>query len=175
MDMSTSLYDMSVANYLQTVTAVAGYLDKGLAFCTEKNIDPSEIVESRMVADMLPFRFQVVSVAHHSLGAVEGLKKGVFAPPGQTSPLDYRALQKLIADTLEALQRVSPAEINALKGRDVTFQMRDRQIPFTAENFVLSFSLPNFYFHATTAYDILRSKGVPLGKRDFLGRLRLKN
>ena len=56
----------------------------------------------------------------------------------------------------------------------MVFQLRDRQIPFTAENFVLSFSLPNFYFHATTAYDILRTKGVPLGKRDFLGHLRLK-
>ena len=62
----------------------------------------------------------------------------------------------------------------ALEGKDVTFQIRDTKIPFTAEGFVQSFSLPNFYFHATTAYDILRSKGVPLGKRDFLGRMRLK-
>ena len=172
--MSTSLYDMSVANYLQTVSAVAGCLEKGLAFCTSMGIDASEIVESRLFADMLPFRFQIVSVSHHSLGAVEGLKKGVFAPPGQTGPLDYHGLQKLIADTLEGLKRVNPTEVNALQGRDVVFQLRDRQIHFTAENFVLSFSLPNFYFHATTAYDILRTKGVPLGKRDFLGHLRLK-
>ena len=64
--------------------------------------------------------------------------------------------------------------MDALAGRDVIFQMRDRKVPFTAENFLLSFSLPNFYFHATTAYDILRTKGVPLGKRDFLGRMRIK-
>jgi hypothetical protein len=63
--------------------------------------------------------------------------------------------------------------VNALEGRDVTFQMRDFKIPFTAENFLMSFSLPNFYFHATTAYDILRSKGVPLGKRDYMGRMKL--
>jgi uncharacterized protein len=123
---------------------------------------------------MLPFRFQIVSVAHHSLGAVEGMKKGVCAPPGRSAQLDYHGLQKLIADTTEALQRLSPTEVNALEGRDVTFQFRDRQIPFTAEDFVLSFSLPNFYFHATTAYDILRAKGVPLGKRDFMGQLRIK-
>jgi hypothetical protein len=172
--MATSLYDVSVANYLQTVTAVAGYLDKGLAFCGEKGIDTSDIVESRLFADMLPFRFQIVSVAHHSLGAVEGLKKGVFAPPGQTGPLDYTGLQRLIADTVTGLQAFSPTEVNALEGRDIVFQMRDRKIPFTTESFVLSFSLPNFYFHATTAYDILRTKGVPLGKRDFLGQLRLK-
>ena len=124
---------------------------------------------------MLPLRFQVVSVAHHSLGAIEGLKKGVFAPPGQTEPLDYRGLQKLLADTLQGLQRLSPDEVNALSGREVVFRFRDRQIPFTAENFVLSFSLPNFYFHATTAYDLLRAKGVPLAKRDFLGQLRIKS
>jgi uncharacterized protein len=173
--MSTSLYDMSVANYLQTVIAVAGFLDKGLAHCTSKSIDPGEFVEAKLFADMLPFRFQIVSVAHHSLGAVEALKKGVFAPPGQIAQLDYHGLQKLIADTAEGLRRFTSEEVNALQGRDVTFQIRDRQIPFTAEGFVLSFSLPNFYFHATTAYDILRTKGVPLGKRDFLGQLRLKS
>ena len=64
--------------------------------------------------------------------------------------------------------------MNALEGKDVTFQMRNFKMPFTAENFLMSFSLPNFYFHASTAYDILRSKGVPLGKRDFMGAMRMK-
>jgi len=172
--MPTSLYDISVASYVQTITAVAGYLDKGFEFCTGKGINANEIVEARLFADMLPFRFQILSVAHHSLGAVEGLKKGIFAPPKQSEALDYSGLQKLIADTAIGLQRLSPTEVNALEGRDIVFQMRDRQIPFTAEGFILSFSLPNFYFHATTAYDILRTKGVALGKRDFLGQLRLK-
>ena len=66
------------------------------------------------------------------------MKKGVFAPRGQSAQLDYHGLQKLIADTTEGLQRLSPTEVNALEGRDVTFQFRDRQIPFTAEDFVLS-------------------------------------
>ena len=136
--------------------------------------ETNEIVESRLFADMLPLRFQIVSVAHHSLGAIEGLKKGVFVSPSQTGPLNYPDLQKLIADTVGGLQRFSADEVNALEGREVVFQFRDRQVPFTAETFVLSFSLPNFYFHATTAYDILRTKGVPLGKRDFLGQLRIK-
>jgi hypothetical protein len=173
--MSTSLYDMSVANYLQTVPAVAGFLEKGLAFCTSGNIDPDELVETRLAPDMLPLRFQIVSVAHHSLGAIEGVTKGVFSPPGPTEPLDYRGLQQRLADTGEALRRLRREEVDALAGRDVMFQFRDRKIPFTAEGFLLSFSLPNFYFHATTAYDILRSKGVPLGKRDFLGQLRIKS
>jgi uncharacterized protein len=171
--MAVSLYDLSVASYLQGLGAVVGFLDKGLKYCSEKGIDPNDIVETRLVADMLPFRFQIQSVAHHSFGAIEGIKKGVFSPP--TGPdYDYSGLQKLIADARQALQALTPAEINALEGRDVTFQLRDFKIPFTAEGFVLSFSLPNFHFHAATAYDILRQKGVPLGKRDFMGQMRMK-
>ena len=173
--MSTSLYDLSVAGYLQTLGGVAGFLERGLAHFTEKNTDPNEIVETRLVPDMLPFRFQVQAVAHHSLGAIEGVKKGQFGPPANLPALDYRGLQTLVADTREALQRLEPAEINALEGSDVVFHIRDRQMPFTAEGFLLSFSLPNFHFHSTTAYDILRMKGVPVGKRDYLGQLRLKS
>ena len=69
---------------------------------------------------------------------------------------------------------MTPAEINAREGAEVVFEVRDTRRFFTVENFVLSFSLPNFYFHATTAYDILRSKGAPLGKLDYMGALRLK-
>ena len=123
---------------------------------------------------MFPFQFQVNSVAHHSLGAIEGLKKGVFAPPPPAPAQDYRALQKVIADTIDGLKKLTPAEVNALEGRDMIFQFRDFKMPFTAEGFIMSFSLPNFYFHATTAYDILRMKGAPLGKRDFMGQLRMK-
>ena len=171
--MAISLYDLSVASYLQTTAAVAAFMEKGLKHCAEKNIDPAEIVETRLYPDMLPFRFQIVSVAHHSIGAIEGVKKGVFSPP--TGPdYDYKGLQKLIADAREALQKLTPAEVNALEGRDVTFQLRDFKLPFTAEGFIMSFSLPNFYFHATTAYDILRTKGVPLGKRDYMGQMRMK-
>ena len=65
-------------------------------------------------------------------------------------------------------------DVNALEGKDVVFQLGERRVPFVAEDFLLSFSVPNFHFHATTAYDLLRQRGMPLGKRDYLGRLRLK-
>jgi len=172
--MAIALYDLSVANYVQTLGAVEGFLERGLAHFKETGTDPNEIVETRLAPDMLPLRFQIWSVAHHSLGAIKGAEAGVFAPPPQLPPLDYAGLQKVAADTREALQKLSPAEVNALEGKDMVFQIRDTKMPFTAEGFLLSFSLPNFYFHATTAYDILRSKGVPLGKRDFMGRMRLK-
>ena len=102
------------------------------------------------------------------------MKKGVFSPPGESPPRNYAGLQQLIADSRKALEAMTPADVNALSGRDMVFEMRGRQMPFTTDNFALSFSLPNFYFHSATAYDILRLKGVPLGKRDFLGPLRLK-
>ena len=173
--MATSLYDMSVASYLQTLGGVAGFLDKGLAHFTTHKVDPNEVVETRLFADMLPFRFQLQSVAHHSLGAMEAVKSGVFLPPANLAPLDYHGLQKLIGDARDALKKLTPADVNAGEGRDVIFQIGERKLPFTAEGFLLSFSLPNFHFHAATAYDILRMKGVPLGKRDYLGALRLKS
>jgi hypothetical protein len=173
--MAIQLYDLTVASYLQTVNAVIGFMDRGLAHCRDTNLDPEEIVETRLWNDMLPFRFQIVSVAHHSAGAIAGVKAGLFGPPTEQRPLNYEQLQGLVKDAREGLAKLSRDEIDALEGTDVTFQIGDRfKVPFTAENFLMSFSLPNFYFHATTAYDILRSKGVPLGKRDFMGQMRVK-
>ncbi len=172
--MAISLYDLSVPSYLQILGAVSGFLDRGAAHCKDKGIDPGEIVETRLYPDMLPFSFQIRSVAHHSIGALEGIKQGLFQPPPASPPLDYAGLQKMVADARKAVEAVKPEEINALEGRDVIFQLGEMKMPFTAEGFILSFSLPNFYFHATTAYDILRAKGVPLGKRYFLGQMRMK-
>ena len=173
--MAISLYDSSVACFLQTLGGVEGFLGRGLAHCKEKNIDPNEVVETRLFPDMLPFRFQILAVAHHSIGAIRGVQAGLFAPPGQSPPLDYAGLQKVVTEAREALQQLTPSNVNALEGKDVVFQIRDMKMLFTAEGFLQSFSLPNFFFHATTAYDILRTKGVPLGKRDFLGKMRLKS
>jgi uncharacterized protein len=172
--MAISFYDVSVGRYLQTIAGVQGFLDKGLAHCSEHKADPQEMVDACLYKDMAALRFQIQSVAHHSIGAIEGMKSGKFGPPSNLAALDYAGLQRLMADTRVALEKLTPDVVNALQSRDVTFEVRDMKLPFTAEGFLLSFSLPNFYFHATTAYDILRSKGVPVGKRDFMGPLRLK-
>ena len=171
--MGFSLYDATVANYLQILGAAAGFLEKGLTHFKEKGVDPAEVVETRLAPDMLPFRFQVVSLAHHSRGAMEAVKNGVFMPPVPKGE-DYAGLQALVGEAREALAGWSPEAVDALIGREVLFKFGDRTLPFTAEGFLMSFSLPNFFFHATTAYAILRHKGAPLGKRDFMGRLKLK-
>lgn len=171
--MAISLYDATVLSYLQTLGGIAGFMERGRKHCAETGVDPAEIVGVRLFADMLPFGYQINAAVGHSLGAVEGVKAGVVNPPRKMDG-DYAALQKLVTDTIGALERIEPAEINALEGKDVTFEMGDMKIPFTAEGYFLSFSLPNFHFHATTAYDILRTRGVPLGKRDYLGALRMR-
>jgi hypothetical protein len=174
--MAISLYDLSVTNYLQTLGAMEGFLAKGLTHFQETKTDPNTVLDERLHSDMLPFKFQVWATAHHSLGAIKGVKEGVFGPPAAIpATMDYAGLQKAVTEAREALQQVKAADVDATQGKDVTFQLPTMKIPFTAEGFLLSFSLPNFYFHATTAYDILRNKGVPLGKRDFLGRMRIKS
>ncbi|MEE4361694.1 MAG: DUF1993 domain-containing protein [Pseudomonadales bacterium] len=171
--MATSLYDLTVASYLQVARALAGVLDKGAAHCAEQGTDTADLVAHRLAPDMADLRFQVFCVAHHSIGAIAGFRSGEFGPPSGYETLDYAGLQKVLADAIAALEALVPAEIDALAGGTVTFRLGQMEIPFTTENFALSFSLPNFYFHATTAYDLLRSKGVPLGKRDFLGQMRV--
>lgn len=173
--MAVSLYDLSVTNYLQTLGAVEGFVAKSLSHFNDNKIDANEVADMRLAPDMLPFRFQIHSAVHHSLGAIRGVQAGVFAPPPPVPSLDFAGLQKQVSEAREELQKLTPEEVNGLAGKDMVFQLRDNRLPFTAEGFLLSFSLPNFYFHATTAYDILRHKGVPLGKRDFLGRLRMKS
>ena len=168
--MSISLYDLSVGTYTQIVEAATGFLQKGAEHCREKGLDPAELVDARLYPDMANFHFQVVCITHHSLGAIRSLESGAFSPPSYPE-VDYAGLQKMTATTLETLRGLDRAKVDALGGGQVVFRMGKMELPFTAENFIRTFSLPNFFFHATTAYDLLRSKGVSIGKIDFLGKM----
>ena len=172
--MAVSLYDVTVPSFEQTLAAIEGVLEKGLAFCSQQSVEPAELVGWRLYDDMLPLHFQIVSVSHHSLGALRGVQAGSSAPPPQLE-LDYAGLQGLLAEARAGLAEFTPEVVNGFEGKDVVFRIGDAAMPFIAEDFLLSFSKPNFYFHATTAYDLLRMKGVALGKRDFLGGIRLKS
>ena len=172
--MAISLHDLSVNSYLQILGAVTAWLEQGLAHCREKNINPAEIAETRLRPDMNMFEFQVQAITHHSIGAVRAVQEGIYFAQPQIPSVSYDELQKMILDAQNALRQITPEEVNAREGGEVIFRFQDFSIPFTTENFLLSFALPNFYFHATTAYDILRMKGVSLGKTDFLGQMRIK-
>jgi uncharacterized protein len=173
--MAFSLYAATVPSFQQILEAVSGLLHKAEGFCSEKGIAPHDIIQARLAADMLPFAYQVHSTAVHSLGAIEGVRRGVFSPDMGPLPEDFAGLKKRISAALAGLGAIEAAEVDAFVGRDMRFEFRDRRLDFTAENFLLSFSQPNFYFHATTAYDILRWKGLPIGKRDFTGKPRMKS
>jgi uncharacterized protein len=170
--MSFSLYSAVVPTYLQILASLSGLLDKAESFCAEREIAPPQIIEARLADDMHPFAYQVKSAAVHSLGAIEGVRRGVFTPDTTQPPDSFAALKTRIAEARAGLQSVAPGEVDGLMGRDMRFSFGERHVDFRAEDFLLSFSQPNFYFHAATVYDILRWKGVPIGKRDFLGRLR---
>jgi hypothetical protein len=172
--MAFSLYAATIPSYQQILGSVAGLLVKAQAFCAEKSINHDDIIQARLAPDMLPFAYQVKSTAVHSLGAIEGVRRGTFSPDMSPSPDTFPALKVRIAETLSALEKIEPTEIDSFIGRDMRFVRGEHRLDFTAENFLLSFSQPNFYFHAATTYDILRSKGVQIGKRDFTGKLRLK-
>jgi uncharacterized protein len=171
---SFSLYAATIPSYRQILGSVAELLVKAETFCAEKGVPPREIIEARLAEDMQPFSYQVKSTAVHSLGAIEGVRRGVFSPDSSTPPDSFSGLKTRIAQTVTALEALDPAEVDSFVGRDMCFAFGERRVDFTAENFLLSFSQPNFYFHAATTYDILRWKGVAIGKRDFLGRTRKK-
>ena len=171
--MTLSLYDATIPSNLQILRAVDALLDKAEAFAAERGIEPATLIDAKLADDMLPFGYQVKAVVNHSLGAIEGVRKAVFSPDRGAWPDDMAGLEKLVADALEALAAIDPAEVDGFIGQPMCFSMTDLRLDFVAEEFLLSFSQPNFYFHAATAYDILRWKGMPLGKRDFIGRPRL--
>ena len=165
--MAVTLYDASVGRFLQTLGAVEGYLEKGRSYCEENNIELDEIVETRLYPDMLPFRFQLIQVASHSLSAIKGVQEGEYMPGPAATDLDYQSLQDLVAEAVAGLKQVEATAINNLSDREI----KTPWWTFTAEGFLMSFSLPSFYFHVTTAYDILRVRGIPVGKLDYLGKI----
>lgn len=173
--MAISLYAATVPSYCQILGAVVGLIDKAEAFCAERGIAPADLIQARLADDMQPFAYQVKSTVVHSLGAIEGVRKGVFSPDTTTPPPAFAALRARITEAVIALEAIQATEVDSFVGREMRFAFGDRHIDYTAENFLLSFSQPNFYFHAATTYDILRWKGVPIGKRDFMGKTRKKD
>ncbi len=173
--MTTSLYDLSVPTFLQTVRAVGGFLGRAATHCAETNVDPDMFVNARLFDDMAPFHFQIEAAWHHAVWGLEAARTGVFAPPALVGPVPFADLRAMIGKAEAALEAFTPDEVDAWAGRKLDLQIGPRRLAFTSETLILSFSLPNFYFHAVTAYDVLRSRGVPIGKRDFEGRLRTRS
>ena len=167
----TNLYDLSIVNFKRVLAATIVVLEKGAAHFNEQGMDLNDLVEMKLAPDMRAFPFQINMVMAHTLGAVKGLVVGEFSPPAALPEKTYQGYIDLLSETLAELNTIDADTVTATAGRAMYFRMGELEIPFTSENFVMSFSLPNLYFHAATLYDMLRIKGVPLGKMDFLGQM----
>ena len=171
--MSLSFYEVSVESYLQMLGAVDHIMGKAEECAAAGDLDLDAIVSYRLADDMHPFTFQAVSVWHHSWGAIAGMKAGLFEPPPSVEDNSWSGLRALMVEGAASLAAEDPAAINTLGEQGMVFKGGGMEIPFSNKNFLLSFSLPNFYFHVTTIYDVLRLHGVPLGKLAFMGQMKM--
>ena len=169
----TDLYELSVGTSRRVLESTIAVMEKGANYFEEQGVDLTDIFDMRLAPDMNPFSFQVFSVRMSSLESAKGLLTGEMTGPPETFELNYQGAIKLLTETLAELNTIDAEAIAGAEGKAVLFKTSDFEIPFTSENFVLSFTLPNLYFHAATIYDMLRIKGVPLGKMDFLGNMKV--
>lgn len=172
--MPLSLHAAFVPSALQMLGTTRSLADKAEAWCADKGCEPGELIGGRIHDEMFAFDYQVKSVAVHTAGAVEGVRAGVFSPDLSEPPGTFDGLRDALDQAATTLKALSEDEMEGWIGRPMRFEFREFQMDFVAEDFLLSFSQPNFYFHAATAYDILRMKGLPVGKRDFMGAVRIK-
>jgi hypothetical protein len=172
--MSNPLHTATVGAYLQILPQVAGLVDKAEAHCRENGLPPAALIEARLAPDMWTFAKQVMCAVQHSAGAVQAMRSGLTGPDMSPPPTEFAALRQAVTDGIAVLQSVQPGEIDGAAGRDIRFEFGSGRMEFVGEDYLMSFAVPNFYFHATSAYAVLRNQGLPIGKRDFLGRTRVK-
>jgi hypothetical protein len=172
--MSLSLYQATVPSFLQVLIPVGGLVEKARAHCADKGVPEEALLDQRLAEDMWPFAKQVAAACAHSFGAIEALRSGETGPDLNPPPGNFAALAAKVAAAVAGLQAVTEEEIAALEGGEVVFRFGERAMPFTASDYVLSFALPNFYFHASMAYGVLRNQGLAVGKMDWLGQVRMK-
>ena len=170
--MPLSLHAAFVPSALQMIGTAKHLVNKTEEWCAQQECDASRILEARLIDDMLPFTYQIKSVAEHTAGAIEGVKGGVYGPDLNPPPGTFDALREKLDGAKDVLNALTEEEMESWMGRDMRFEFKTTRLDFTAEDFLLSFSQPNFYFHASAAYSIARHLGVGIGKTDFLGRMR---
>lgn len=167
------LSEFILPTYKQMLGGLAGVLEKGAEHCAKEGLDPDKLAQTRLAQDMQPLSYQVFSSAYHSAGAVDSLRAARFVPPSREPINRYADLQEIVATALMRVEALDPAEVDAFSDGEVLFETEKFRLKFSSMDFITTFSLPNFYFHATTTYDILRMEGVNLIKMNYLGEMRL--
>jgi hypothetical protein len=162
------MYDISVPVFIRAFENLSKILEKGEAFAREKSIDPSELVETRLVADMDPLRSQIQRASDSAKGAGARLT-GADNPSFPDEEKTFADLQGRIAKTVAFLKGLDAKAFEGSDTREVTINVRRAPVTLPGQDYLLKFAIPNVFFHVTTAYDILRHRGVEVGKMDYLG------
>lgn len=163
-----SMYQISIPVYIRRLNGLAGCLKKAQALYAEKKYDETSLMTQRLFPDMFTFAKQVQSATDHARAS--GARLAGLEPPAYES--NEKSLADLIArieKTVQFLQTLKPEQIDGSEDKTISFKIRGNDMTYKGLDFLLNSNMPNFYFHATTAYAILRSNGVELGKRDFMG------
>ena len=166
--MPLSMYQASIPVFIRMLNNLSAILDKAAAHAEAKKIDPAVLIRDRLAPDMLPFSFQVQTATDAAKGCAARLA-GIEAPSFADTESTFPELKERVAKTIAFLQSVSAAQIDGSEERNITMKLRAGEMQFQGQGYLLHFALPNFYFHLTTAYAILRHNGVELGKGDFIG------
>jgi len=166
--MAMSMYNASVPLFKTLLGALSNVLDKGAAFAKAKNIDESVLVNARLAPDMLALARQVQIATDQAKGGVARLA-GLEVPAYEDNETTIDQLKARIAKTLDFVGSVKQSQIDGSEDREIVLKMRTGDMKFTGQRYLTGFVIPNFTFHCTTAYNILRHNGVDIGKRDFLG------
>jgi uncharacterized protein len=165
--MSLSMYQASVPLFLQTLGCEAAILGKAAAYAEAKKIDPSVLLNARLFPDMFPLSRQVQIACDFAKGATARLA-GAEVPSYADTEATIPELQQRIAKTIAFVSQFKPEQIDGSEQRDISLKVGGQDMAFKGQHYLVHFVLPNFLFHATTAYAILRHSGVELGKRDFM-------
>ena len=166
--MATDLHTLTAPLFIRALTALDAILDKARAFAAEKNIPEQALLDAKLIDDMGNLVSQVQRASDAAKGCVVrvGALENVVMEDNETT---FAELKARIAKTIAFVKSVAPDALNGREREEVVLKFPDGELKFDAQAYVLSFAIPNFFFHVTTAYDILRMKGVNVGKRDFLG------
>lgn len=166
--MTFSIYAASVPVFTRMLTNLLGLLNKAEEYAAERKFDVNVLVDARLAPDMLPLRAQIGIATDHAKGATARLaSKDVPSWPDDEKT--FADLKARVQKALDFLATANEADYAAAEDRDLVLRGRTGDQTLKGQNYLLERALPNFYFHVTTAYDILRHTGVPIGKSDFLG------
>jgi uncharacterized protein len=168
--MSFGMHQASVPAFLTMLKNLTAILDKAEAYAADREIDPQALLNWRLAPDMFPLTRQIQIAADFAKGTTARLA-GKEVPKYADDEKSFAELKARLAKTVKFVESIAPKDFDGSESRDITLTVGGQELRFKGEPYLVHFALPNFYFHATTAYDILRRCGVDIGKRDFIGAI----